>query len=662
MTGGRSACCELIVFGGAGGPRRSRTAAGRAARGPGGRPRQRWLAAAHHDGVHEQVDLVHQPRPERVRRETGAAHAQVAIGGLETANGLRIEVGLERGARRRHVVERARVHDLVHRLPDLGVVLHLRVGTRVIAHGLPDRHRLVHAPAVEGRGGPPLEVVDEGVHLRVRCRPVEAALLVLDEAVERGERRVDELAHELPPGEGATRVVYPTDHRSTPRLLAMITQPVPSAAQSSRPWLGAGAVRWRSAHPIGAGSQESPTHGDDECRLGQQGDGSLTRSVSPCDSRAGGPLPRRQRTCTELRAPYPSSSSPPAPWWVEGSSPPRLPRRESAREGGRPSPAQPAGPADRPPGRPPQGGPGADPLRQGRAERGRRRPARRRQVLRGAVTGTGRVFTILSEFGDAGSGKLGTDPGPLHNQIAEPDRDRGQLDPLGRGLQPGLLRGPVLRRPASRSPTSTRSSRPGNYTVAGAVSDWVKVPGNASTYGDNTVEDFGGAWQFIEDTGNAWYDAQVAAGRSLADIKAELATFDVWDRYDYDADGNFDEPDGYLDHFQAVHAGEGEEAGGGAQGDDAIWSHRWYVNPTDFGLTGPTVGGERGLVRRLPDRRHRLLDRRLHGRARERRPRRVRPRVWPRPRPARPLRHRGRRERHRLLDAHVERLMDEPRR
>lgn len=38
------------------------------------------------------------------------------------------------------------------------------------------------------------------------------------------------------------------------------------------------------------------------------------------------------------------------------------------------------------------------------------------------VTGTGRLFTILAEFGDHGSGKLGTVPGPLHNEIPEPDR------------------------------------------------------------------------------------------------------------------------------------------------------------------------------------------------------------------------------------------------
>ena len=29
-----------------------------------------------------------------------------------------------------------------------------------------------------------------------------------------------------------------------------------------------------------------------------------------------------------------------------------------------------------------------------------------------AVTGAGRLFTILAEFGDQGSGKLGTVPGP----------------------------------------------------------------------------------------------------------------------------------------------------------------------------------------------------------------------------------------------------------
>ena len=44
--------------------------------------------------------------------------------------------------------------------------------------------------------------------------------------------------------------------------------------------------------------------------------------------------------------------------------------------------------------------------------------------------------------------------------------------------------------------------------------------------------------------------AQIAAGKTPAEIDAYLSQFDVWDRYDYDGDGNFNEPDGYIDHFQ----------------------------------------------------------------------------------------------------------------
>ncbi|MBM7829313.1 immune inhibitor A [Agromyces cerinus] len=207
-----------------------------------------------------------------------------------------------------------------------------------------------------------------------------------------------------------------------------------------------------------------------------------------------------------------------------------------------------------------------------------------------SVTGTGRLFTILSEFGDAGSGKLGTTPGPLHNEIPEPDRAVNNsthwASDFNSAHYDDLFFDGAGDGGDSFADFYTKQSN-GAYTVDGEVSDWVQVPGNASTYGDNSVEDFGGAWQFIEDTGNAWYEAQVAAGKSDAEIKDELATFDRWDRYDADGDGEFDEPDGYLDHFQAVHAGEGEDAGGGAQGEDAIWSHRWYVNSTDYGVTGP---------------------------------------------------------------------------
>ncbi len=49
------------------------------------------------------------------------------------------------------------------------------------------------------------------------------------------------------------------------------------------------------------------------------------------------------------------------------------------------------------------------------------------------------------------------------------------------------------------------------------------------------------------------------------------------------ADGNFNEPDGYIDHFQIVHSGGDQADGDPHQGEDAIWSHRWYAFASDQG-------------------------------------------------------------------------------
>ncbi|HEX2626278.1 MAG TPA: immune inhibitor A domain-containing protein, partial [Candidatus Limnocylindrales bacterium] len=220
-----------------------------------------------------------------------------------------------------------------------------------------------------------------------------------------------------------------------------------------------------------------------------------------------------------------------------------------------------------------------------------------------AVSGTGHIFTILAEFGDQGSGKLGRVPGPLHNQIPKPNRAivDGQPNPDYDSAAPtdnsthwvsdfntayyhDLFFGAA---PSFKDFYEAQSS--GNFTAAGDVSPWVTVPGNASTYGDNSVEDFGGAWHFIADAGNAWYAKMKADGQTDAQIKDYLAQFDVWDRNDYDNDGNFDEPDGYIDHFQAIHAGEGEEAGAPTW---TIWSHRWSVQPyAKVGPDGNKSGG-----------------------------------------------------------------------
>jgi immune inhibitor A len=200
---------------------------------------------------------------------------------------------------------------------------------------------------------------------------------------------------------------------------------------------------------------------------------------------------------------------------------------------------------------------------------------------------TDKIFTILVEFGDQVDSRYGGTPGPLHNQIAKPDRKQDnstawQADYDQKHFQ-DLYFGAGKNAESLKKYYEKQSS--GRYSVDGEVTDWVKVPYNEARYGSNKASN--GAWYAVQDGVNAWVAEREAAGDTAAEIKAELAQYDQWDRYDFDGDGDFNEPDGYIDHFQIVHAGEDESAGGGAQGEDAIWAHRWYAFGTDAGSTGP---------------------------------------------------------------------------
>ena len=208
------------------------------------------------------------------------------------------------------------------------------------------------------------------------------------------------------------------------------------------------------------------------------------------------------------------------------------------------------------------------------------------------------IFTVLVEFGDQINASTKGTAGPLHNAIAAPDRtwDGNATDDnstywtsdFDRAHYQDLMFGEG----ESFKDFYLKQSN-GRFVAKGDVSDWVKVPFNEARYGSNGFAQTSTYWPFVRDTAKAWYDAQVAAGKTPEEIKAYLAQFDKVDRYDFDGDGNFTEPDGYIDHFQAIHAGEGEEAGGGAQGADAIWSHRWYAfdGYTDRGPESNKNGG-----------------------------------------------------------------------
>ncbi|WP_026563697.1 immune inhibitor A domain-containing protein [Bacillus sp. UNC41MFS5] len=118
----------------------------------------------------------------------------------------------------------------------------------------------------------------------------------------------------------------------------------------------------------------------------------------------------------------------------------------------------------------------------------------------------------------------------------------------------------------------------GTYTINGKAYGWLKVPGTAAFYGadgksghDNVKP--GGAAQLVRDV----YEAAKAANIPLQD-------YDLEDPHDLDGDSNFWEPDGLVDHLQIIHAGMGQEAGGGSLGNNAIWSHRSAVQYDPDGI------------------------------------------------------------------------------
>ena len=205
------------------------------------------------------------------------------------------------------------------------------------------------------------------------------------------------------------------------------------------------------------------------------------------------------------------------------------------------------------------------------------------------------IWTVIGEFGpnDYPNPILASGvPGPLHNEIPEPDRSVDNTTIWASDFTQAYYENMLFsEEPGAISMRNFYIEQSSNrYAVNGTVEDWVQVPYNAATYG----RDYCGSivcattWWFVNDSVDTWYDNQIAAGKTPAEIEAYLAQFDVWDRYDIDGDGNFNEPDGYVDHFQVVHAGEGQETGGGAQGSDAIWSHRWYAY---YAANGPDGAG-----------------------------------------------------------------------
>ena len=227
-----------------------------------------------------------------------------------------------------------------------------------------------------------------------------------------------------------------------------------------------------------------------------------------------------------------------------------------------------------------------------------------------AQTGTDRIFVVLAEFGDTRHSAFcdSTDPeacafpsdgtplrydGPLHNQIPKPNRKVDNSTNWRSDYSRSYYEDLYFNRMAK----FYEDQSSGAYSVDGDVTEWVKVPFNEARYG----RDYCGSIVcqssefLIRDALSLWVQQQLDSGQTMTQIQDYLKTFDKQDRYDYDEDGDFSEPDGYIDHFQIVHAGGDEADGDPWQGSDAIWSHRGNVSIHKLG-TGPENGPQKGGV------------------------------------------------------------------
>jgi immune inhibitor A len=218
---------------------------------------------------------------------------------------------------------------------------------------------------------------------------------------------------------------------------------------------------------------------------------------------------------------------------------------------------------------------------------------------------TDQVFVLLVDFGNQRHPDYpdqDTDPttpgpvtydGPGFNEIPKPgpnDNSTQWRKKYDKKYYQDLYFGEGEGKDSLKSYYERQSS--GRYSVDGMVTNFVTVPYNEARYGRSdgypcASNVCSNTWALLEDGLNAWVADQKAKGKTDAQIKRIVSKFDKADRYDFDGDGDFNEPDGYLDRFQIIHSGGDQADGDPIYGEDAIWSHRWYAFQDRIGTQGP---------------------------------------------------------------------------
>ncbi|MFC7440187.1 immune inhibitor A domain-containing protein [Laceyella putida] len=163
------------------------------------------------------------------------------------------------------------------------------------------------------------------------------------------------------------------------------------------------------------------------------------------------------------------------------------------------------------------------------------------------------IVLALVEFPDYSHNRMKEEPGYLYTKDFNPSHYQNMLfNQKGYTTPEGLKLTTMAQYYLQQSG--------GTWTVDGVVTPWFQSERTAK---ENDADPRGLVVETLSQVGEA--------------IKGKEAQYDQRDPYDIDQDGKVMEADGMLDNLMLVHAGVGEEAGGGELGEDAIWSHRWTL-------------------------------------------------------------------------------------
>ena len=253
-----------------------------------------------------------------------------------------------------------------------------------------------------------------------------------------------------------------------------------------------------------------------------------------------------------------------------------------------------------------------------------------RQIKQAKGTNTAKLLTIIAEFNEnakddfsgwsrpfdyVDGGDCVTEPagtllsGPRRNEIPDPATTPGDnysfwapdftpqhyakmlytTDGLTQQIRTDLNGGKGFNFRGRTMKNMYREMSHGAYDITGEVLGWVKVDHSEAWYGADSCAGGGGSDVGHPDNPNGESQLVIDAVNKFAAANPGFAwaNYDVEDVADADGDGNFNEPDGIIDHFVVVHAGSGEEGAGGAEGTYAIWSSASAVSPATGGYTIP---------------------------------------------------------------------------